>query len=78
LYLTQVRQNYDRSGFFCHKSRVHAFQLFEMIITDTLYGQCSDPHVNIFIVTPWLLCYLAKSCTLKGSKNKTRNDAICG
>ena len=41
--LTQVRQNYDRSGFFCHKSRVHAFQLSEMIIIDTLYGQCSDP-----------------------------------
>ena len=27
--LIRVRQNYDRSGFFCHKSRVHAFQLSE-------------------------------------------------
>jgi hypothetical protein len=23
--LAQVRQNFGRSGFFCHKSRVHAF-----------------------------------------------------
>ena len=47
--LSQVRQNYDRSGIFCHKSRVNAFQLSEMIITYTLHGQCSDPKINIYI-----------------------------